>query len=288
MTRLGFFCLSAAAVSYGAMHVIDKAVMNAGGDAAAYTVLRVFIAAGFIGLGCLSAEPSSVRAVFHRKNLPSLIVIGVLASGIGLFFQIKGLTLSSATNVSVLLSFVAPVTSFFAYFIIGEPVTKRLIAASLLMLAGIACIYAKNSYSPFSAGDLLVIAAIVGYGYSNVLARQTMRSMPTTIVTFGRLLFGSLSLVFCLPFLSASFSALAVAPGLVLLGGFVFALRMLTYYRGIELEGASVAATFLLFSPVVAVLAAHFFLGEPLTPMIICGIALTFCGGAVLSSGKKI
>ena len=131
----------------------------------------------------------------------------------------------------------------------------------------------------------MVLAAAVAFAFSNVHARKTMNNMPTTLVTLGRLAFGSLSIAVLLPFLQLPLAVLARAPLLVCLGGAVFGMRMVAYYKGIEYEGAGPAATFLLFSPVVTALTAHVMLGEALTVWIISGMALVVLGGMLLVAG---
>jgi drug/metabolite transporter (DMT)-like permease len=70
-------------------------------------------------------------------------------------------------------------------------------------------------------------------------------------------------------------------------GGAIFGVRMVSYYKGIEIEGASVAAAFLLLSPVVSVLSANAFLSEPLTGSIIAGVTLAVAGGVLLARAKR-
>ncbi|MBN1827966.1 MAG: DMT family transporter [Deltaproteobacteria bacterium] len=283
MSYRGFFFLATAALSYGILHVVDKSAVSRGVDPAAYTVMRIVIAMAVLAAVVMLKGDDRIRSVFRKDNIKDLFIIGVFGSGIGLFFQIKGLSLSSVTNVSLLLTLVAPMTSFLAFLILKEPISKRFILSSAFMVAGVCSIHLRNTYAPFNRGDLLVTFAMVGFAYSNIHARKTMKSMSVTLVTFGRLVFGSLSLGILMPFLGASLPSLLNAPVLVVLGGCLFGVRMAAYYKGIEIEGASVAATFLLFSPAVAVLSAHLVLGEPITGPIMVGIGLVIVGGFLLT-----
>ncbi len=286
MKAKGLAYLTTATLTYGALQIVDKVVLKKGIDPTAYTIARVFIALAVLIVFQILRERVSFRFFVSGKHALDFAIIGILASGVGLLLQILGLSFTSATNVSVLLSGVAPLTCIFAYLILGESLGKQLLLASLLMLLGIWLIYYENDFAPFGVGDLLVLAAVTGYAFSNVHAKLTMAGVSTTAVTVGRLIWGCLSLLVCAPFLNVSFQSLFAAPGIVLLGGLIFGLRMLTYYKGIEIEGAAVAATFLLFSPAVVVLSATVFLSEPLSISIIAGVIIVTIGGLILVKSK--
>ena len=112
MTRPGVLYLSIATLTYGVLHVIDKAVLNQGIPAPSYTVCRVFIAFFILALFTLARPHPDWKLVIRNSNLRDLLIIGVLASGWGLLLQTFGLTFTSATNVSMLLGLVAPFTAF--------------------------------------------------------------------------------------------------------------------------------------------------------------------------------
>ncbi len=287
MSVTGFIYLLIATLSYGAIQAIDKVVLNAKVDPAAYTISRVVISMLILGVLVLAKNRQSFISVFKPIHWKDLFIIGVLASGIGLLFQIIGLSYTTATNMSILLAFTAPLTTLFAVFILKEKISKLFILATLLMLSGVVLIYIKQPISAFGLGDILIMLSVTGYAYSNVYAKKTMGKLPTSTVTLGRLLFGSLSLLLLFPFLGYSFSSIFNSLWLVILGGAVFGIRMLTYYKGIEIEGASTAATFLLFSPVVTVGLATKYLNEPLTEIVIWGMTLVIFGGLLLSKSKR-
>lgn len=240
----------------------------------------------FIAAFVTFRKKNSIVSVFKREHLKDLIIIGVLASGIGLLFQIIGLSYTTATNTSIILTFVAPLTSVFAYFMLKEPTPKMFVISSILMVVGSIIILYKP-ISPLGVGDLLICVAVIGFAFSNAYAKRTMKNIPTEVVTFGRLLFGSLSIALLIPFFHFGFSSLIKAPVLVIVSGLIFGIRMVTYYKGIEIEGAAIAATFLLFSPVVTVLLASLFLGETLTINVIGGLVTIIIGGFLLTRVKS-
>lgn len=286
MNKLGIIYLLIATLSYGGLQVVDKLVLNSKVDASAYTISRVFIAAIFLAFFIFFRNKQNFLHTFKKENLRDLIIIGILASGISLLFQIIGLSLTTATNVSIILTFVAPLTSLFAFFVLKENLPKLFFIASILMLIGsILALY--KPITPLGFGDLLIFIAVICFAYSNVYAKRTMKNVPTRIVTFGRLLFGSLSLAVLIPFFNFSFYSLFNAPYFVILGGLIFGIRMIAYYKGIEIEGASIAATFLLFSPVVTILLAVLLLNEPLTLNVISGLITVIIGGLLLTRVKS-
>jgi len=286
MKKTGVLYLIIATLTYGGLQIVDKLALNAKIDSSAYTISRVFISMLFLAAFVSFRKKHSIVIVFRRENLKDLIIIGVLASGIGLLFQIIGLSFTTATNTSIILTFVAPLTSVFAYFVLREPMPKMFLIASILMVTGSIIILYKP-ISPFGTGDLLVCIAVIGFSFSNAYAKRTMKNIPTEVVTFGRLFFGSLSIVLLIPFLHFGFATLIKAPFWVVLSGFIFGIRMVTYYKGIEIEGAAIAATFLLFSPVVTVLLASLFLGESFTTNVVGGLITIIIGGFLLTRVKS-
>jgi drug/metabolite transporter (DMT)-like permease len=279
----GIFYLSITALTYGMLHIVDKAALKYGADPGLYTILQVALAAVFLSFYTKVRGKHSIRSIFRKPYLKDLVIIGILTTGIGLLFKIEGLSYSSATNVSLMLTLVAPMTSLFAFFYLKEKITRRFIAASAIMLCGVWAIYFKNDYSPFGWGDFLIILAIIFFACGNVYIRKTLtHNVPVSLVTLGRFVFGALSLVLVLPFLSISFDGLRQAFWLMLLGSAIFGIRMAAYHKGIEIAGASQAATFILVSPVVSVIGAHFLLGEPVTGSIFIGIILVLGGTALM------
>jgi drug/metabolite transporter (DMT)-like permease len=285
MRKAGIIYLSIATVTYGALQVVDKLALNAGVDPSSYTIARVFIAMVFLAVFITFQSRKNLVRVFRKDHLKDLAIIGILASGWGLLLQIVGLSLTTATNTSIILAFVAPLTSFFAYFLLKEVLPKMFLLASALMIMGSLVVLYKP-ISPINLGDILVLLAAVGYAFSNAYAKKSMGRIQTSLITFGRLFFGSLSIALVIPFLGLGFATLLKAPGWVVLGGLIFAIRMVTYFKGIEIEGASIAATFLLFSPAVTVMLATLMLGETLTVTVLIGLVIVLTGGLLLTSMK--
>lgn len=286
MKKGGIISLAIATLTYGGLQVVDKLALNAKVDSSAYTISRVFIAMLFLSVYISFGKKQNILSVFKKEHLKDLIIIGVLASGIGLLLQIIGLSFTTATNTSIILTFVAPLTSLFAFFMLKEAMPKLFLIASILMVVGSLVVLYKP-ISPLGIGDILILLAVIGYAFSNAYAKKTMKNIPTGVVTFGRLLFGSLSIALLIPFFHFGFGTLLKAPFLLILSGLIFGIRMITYYKGIEIEGASVAATFLLFSPVVTVLLASTFLGEALTINVLAGLVTIVIGGFLLTRVKS-
>lgn len=286
MNKSGIIFLSIATLTYGALQVVDKFALNSKVDSSAYTISRVFIAMSFLLVYISCGKRQNILAVFKKEHIKDLFIIGIFASGLGLLLQIIGLSLTTATNTSIILTFVAPLTSVFAYLMLREAMPKLFLIALILMITG-SLIVLYKPISPFGAGDLFVLLAVIGYAFSNAYAKKTMRKISTGVVTFGRLFFGSLSIAVLIPLLHFDFSSLFRIPSLLIISGLIFGIRMITYYKGIEIEGASVAATFLLFSPVITVLFASVFLGEKLSVNVISGLITIIAGGFLLIRVKS-
>src|SRR5579864_720597 len=159
MKKAGIIYLTIATLTYGGLQIVDKLALNAKIDSSAYTISRVFISMLFLAAFISFRGKHSIMRVFKREHLKDIIIIGVLASGIGLLFQIIGLSFTTATDTSIILTFVAPLTSVFAFFILKESMPKMFLIASILMIVG-GIIILYKSVSPFNLGDLLICLAV--------------------------------------------------------------------------------------------------------------------------------
>lgn len=88
-----------------------------------------------ISLVFLSPFAASLSGTLFIKNLPALMLFGVLITGIGAVFYIRGVAGVSALTGSVLM-LLEPVTCiFFDYTVLGNPIHKGMIIGCIFILA---------------------------------------------------------------------------------------------------------------------------------------------------------
>ncbi len=176
---------------WGATAVLGRGIQLSEGLLVWY---RMFITV--IGLGLLVLFTSTSFKV-NRKDLWELFVIGTLLMVHWLFFYgaIK------YSNVSITLSIFSSTTLFTAFI---EPVvtTKRFnkteLLYSLMAIAGIALIFYSDKNSYTTGIILALLAAFVG-AFFNILNKDIVHRVSTSVVTFYEIVFGLLVLTLFLP-----------------------------------------------------------------------------------------
>jgi drug/metabolite transporter (DMT)-like permease len=138
---------------------------------------------------------------------------------------------------------------------------------------------------PSTRGDLLMLASTVNWAFYSTLGHSLIRRLGPTQSTLGGFFFGTLLLGPLVAFTGAwrDYARLSLGGwASVLFLGFVCSgLAYLSWYAGLEKIEASRVAAFLYIEPLVTLLAAAFWLGEPI------GL-ITVAGGALLLSGVAL
>ncbi len=281
--KWGFVFLAVSALAYGLIHVIDKLSLNAGADPFSYSFARIGIGAVMMALFLKTTGKSNLHVVFDSRLIKDFVIIGVLASGWGLLFQIVGLQYTTPTNVAVTLVLAAPLTTLFAVLFFKEKLPKNFLPISFLLLAGVYLVLTKGKGFSLNSGDLLVVIASAAFAFSNAYAKETLKSVRTSVLAFARLLFGALSIALLFPFLPFHPASLLPSLSIVLLGGLIFGIRVITFYKGVELTTASIAMHATLVFPVITALSSYALFGTPIELVQWLGIALVLGGAYALT-----
>jgi len=202
---------------------------------------------------------------------------GAVASGgvVAPVLLVYGLTATSASSASLVLSLEGVLTGLLAAVLFREAVGRRVWLAALLMFVAVAALSWSASTVGRSAwwGVLLILGACLMWALDNNLTRHLAARDPIAIARIKGLTAGAvnagigLALAQPLPGMAPAAGALAVGAlgygaSLVL---FVYALRHLGAARTGALFGAA---------PFVGAVCAVVFLGEPITTVLLAAGAL--------------
>ncbi len=265
---------------------IGMAVARSGLSPAALAFWRDAATFAVLLTGLTVWRPQLLRV--QRRDLPALAGMGVFS--IGIFHVLWNLSvLADGIALATVLQYLSTVlVPLAAWALWREPLTRRLVIAALLALAGILLMAGLSG--PESGGNvqlttpgiLIGIVSACGYGSMSLFGKSlTSRYNPWTVLTyaFG---FGALTLLIWQlatggpaplpPPAWPPFAALVFLPTVTGFGLYTIALRRLR--AGVA---AIAAATEMLF----AALLAYAFAGERLGAGQIAG-ALLIVGGVVL------
>ncbi len=291
--RKGFFLLFLTAVVSG-FAIFANSFAVKGSNPFIFTFLKNAVVAAFLlSLILLLKEFPSLKSL-SRKQLAQLAAIGLLGGSIPFLLFFYALQLTTAINAGFLHKTLFVWAALFAFLFLREKISKRFIAAALLLLAGNFLLF---SISSFGLPEMLILIATILWAAENTLSKHALCELSGSIVAFGRMFFGS---AFILAFLALtnqateifalSFNQIAwVLLSSAFLLGFVF-----TFYNGLKhLPLHKAASVLLLAQPITAFLSLAF-LGKAVSVqqgfgflLIIAAVFLLFGFGYLLHENRS-
>jgi drug/metabolite transporter (DMT)-like permease len=241
---------------------------------------------GIAGLLLLltSALRSGLRATFavERRDLPAFLLAGVLCVPLNQGLYLTGVQWASASHAGLFYALNPVIVLLFTWMLGLVRPAWRMAAAALLAFAGAGVIAYESLHvvrSPrFFWGDLMLLGAVVTWAaYTLVIAPLSLRygalRSVTITILLGTLLYAWAALIdgHRLRPLQMSWRAL---------GGFAF-ITLLTCYLNYLLWSVALMridvnriAVSVNAGPIVAVVIAHYWHHDPLTPWLLAGSTL--------------
>jgi drug/metabolite transporter (DMT)-like permease len=221
-----------------------------------------------------------------RRSWGDLLLLASIGTALPLVCIVIGLARTSAITGSFLLQSQGPAALLFALLFLKEKVVWRQVFGMALLLVGSLLVILRDLHGPIQItdglGNLLVIIAAIGIGFSYIPGKRLSERGDALQVILLRLLVGSFLLT---PFLAFQTNVMLVPLSWLLV--IVLALYIVTNFgvgylvqqAGLGLlkawESAALMQTLPLFSTLSAVLLLH----ESLTPLQIIGGCIILAGG---------
>lgn len=224
-----------------------------------------------------------------RSDWGHVLLLASIGTALPLVCVIIGLARTSAITGSFLLQLQGPAAVLFALLLLKEKMVRRQIAGLVLLLAGSLLVIVRDLHSPGAAldgeGDLLVLAAAVGIGFSYIPGKRLSERADALQVILLRLFTGSLLLLPLLVLQPGALLAPISGSLLCVLALYIvtnFGVGYLVQQAGLGLlqawESAALMQTLPLFSTLSALLVLH----EALTPIQIVGGGIMLAGGLLI------
>jgi drug/metabolite transporter (DMT)-like permease len=283
----GILYLTTAVISFGLVHIIDKIGLNAGVEPGIFALSRGLIAMTVVGLIWFAARKKH-KLSFKIESLKNIAIIGLLTSGLGSFTVLYALNFTTATNRGLMQGLYVAATAIIAYFLIKERLPKLFFPIFLVIIIGLILLTSNGLIHPPNIGDWILIALAPVIGFTNTYAKKTMATVDSLTLTFGRYIFGSIALAIALAIFGLKDPESAkLGWEWILLSGSLTGIRTLTFYKGIQMLGATIGATFISIGPAVTAIGAFFILDEILSPIQGLGMLMLLLGGVALTQLKS-
>jgi drug/metabolite transporter (DMT)-like permease len=198
-----------------------------------------------------------------KKYWGLLLAIGLIGGSIPFLLFFKGLSLTTGVQGAFIHKTMFIYVAVLAALFLKEKISKKLLFGGLLLLLGNAFLLKFIPHS-LGKGDLLILLAALFWAVENTISKYTLRELPSRVVIWGRMFFGS---IFILIFLVAtgqigligtlniSQVAWVVVTAIILLG------YVITWYTGLKYVPVSVATPILLLGAPITALITFIYTG---------------------------
>lgn len=265
--------------TWGVSHPLVKVLVGEVSPILAAALRSILAAAGTYAYGKLTGQLPPVSRRLHLHGM----IIGVIF-GVEFILLFWGIKLTLASRGGLLLYTQPFFTALLAhYFIPGDRINfSRAIGLTLSFGgAGVVLLTRPETGQASLVGDLMAVAAGLGWAVCNVYIRRVLADQVSfvwslfwevawsiPVLLLGMVLFEE---VYFKP-TGAAFSILAFQGLVVTCTTYLIWVRLLYRYK------ASALASFTFLAPVAGVFFSGIFLGDPLTPSLLIGLALVSAG----------
>lgn len=235
-----------------------------------YMFLRFTLASIFFLVLMIGRGFPKLSAGDHKK----LFLAGLFEPGLYFVFETLGLTYTTASKASIIISVVPIAVLLLARVVLKEKITGRSLWGVILSIAGIMILVLGDPKFSVSSegsmlGDVLILGAVISASFYMIIARDLGKRLSSLEITsfqvfYGTILFTPLFILNMGGIQWTGVSAQAVG-AIVFLAIFATILAFLFYNYALTQITASQAAVFINGIPVVTVIGAWLILGERLT-----------------------
>ncbi len=230
-----------------------------------------------IQLAKTAGKHSMREAKMTRKELPYIIGMVILDIAAPILLM-AGLTLTTASTVSLLTNFEIVATSAIAMFFFKEPLDKRMWLAILLITFSCILLSAKDiGRFSLSLGSILVVGACLCWGLENNCTRMLSLKDPLQIVIvkgFGSGI-GALVIAVWVNGLYGTLPFIALA---LLLGFVSYGLSIFFYITAQRELGAARTSVYYAAAPFIGVLVSWIILRDEITGSFLTALAVMLAG----------
>ncbi|HPY39570.1 MAG TPA: DMT family transporter [Thiolinea sp.] len=289
--RLGLFYAFAGTALFALKSIFIKLAYAQGVDTVTLLTLRMLVAAPFyLAVLLWLLYKVKVAHPIHR-DLLSIMLLGAMSYYASSYFDMQGLNYISAQLERLMLYTYPIMATLLGWLLFREAITRRIILALVLTYSGVLLLYAyeaKLGGSNVSFGVLLVTISALIFAVYLVYSKRVLSRVTSPLFTSIAMLSATVC-VFIHFLFTHAFSALWVNSTAwfyaFLLGFFSTVLPSFMLTEAVSRIGAARASIMGAAGPIITILLAVIFLGEPFGWAHFAGMVLVMIGVSLL--GKK-
>jgi len=205
-----------------------------------------------------------------------LSAIGVIGGSIPFLLYFKGLSLTIPVQAAFIHKTMFVYVAVLAGIFLKEKISRGFLIGGLLLLFGNILLLRIIPHQ-FGIGDLLILIATLFWATENVISKYLLKELPSRIVIWGRMFFGSILIVIFLIVtgqMSLMFSLNVQQIGWTMITSIFLFTALAAWYTGLKYIKVSVATTVLLLASPITTLLSLLFLGQTLILSQALGIVL--------------
>ncbi|KAF1011280.1 MAG: hypothetical protein GAK32_00932 [Pseudomonas fluorescens] len=222
-----------------------------------------------------------------RPNLGRIFILGVLGMAVYQSLAYYAATLTSATNMGIILSLMPLMSLTAAMISLGQRLTFGALTGAVLSFAGVLVVISSGSLAALlqhgvNLGDGMMLIATLAYAVYSTLLKKWQLKLPPLVLLYLQVL---VAVVVLFPmFLLSAKAGLGVANIALVMYACLLAsmLAPLAWMHSVKILGPSRTTLFFNLLPLVTALIAAGVLKEQLTLYHLIGGVLTL-GGVILS-----
>lgn len=266
-TYLGPLYLTLAASIWGGMYVVSKMVLTVIPPLELVWIRYLVALITLTIVGCVTSQSWKIR----RRDIPLVLIIGVIGYFISIWAQFAGTQLSTAQMGSVITSATPAFMVLFARILLKERITLRkglsvgLATIGVLLIIGIGDI----GNSSHLGGMILGLAALT-WALMSVLVKRVPKDYSQLVITTYAIFIATIAMT---PLVITRMNLILVQSillqpivwgGILYLGIISTAGAFFFWNKGLQMVDATRAGIYFFFQPLVGTLFGYLFLGEQL------------------------
>jgi drug/metabolite transporter (DMT)-like permease len=224
-----------------------------------------------------SLSSAALEAPLRAADTPWLI--GAITTGgiIGPALLVYGLSLTTASNGSLLLNVEGLATMGIAWVVFKENVDRRLLVGAGAILAGAVLLSWEGRGISIDLGALLVVSACLAWGIDNNLTRKISAADPVMIAMIKGLVAGTVNMTLAL-LNGAALPALSTAMAIAVVGFLGVGVSLVMFVQALRHLGTARTGAYYSLAPFIGATLAIVLLSEPITLKLVVAAALMGLG----------